>query len=140
MITYLTAERFIICEIFHVLIAVTVIGIPRGWYLAVIPGYSGKYEKITPKNTKSPTPGCPLKIRKNYRKNTKWQFLGHFLSFFSVIFSYFRDSAWGGGFSIFCRNFFVFLGIQGFLGSVPPPRDRQLCAQDKFQPNSYQTT
>ena len=71
---------------------------------------SQKYEKITKKNTKSPTPGLGPENTKKLRKKYK---IGQFWAIF-VFFFYFRGPTRGGRFCIFFRNFFVFLGFRGF--------------------------
>ena len=69
--------------------------------------------KKTRKKTKSPTLGCALKIRKNYRKNTKWSFSGHFCIFWEI-FCIFGGPIQGWGILYFF--FFVFFRISGLGG------------------------
>ena len=78
-----------------------------------------KLRKNYEKHTKPPTPGRAPKIRKKYRKNTE---VGHFC-IFSVFFRIFGAPPGVGGF-VFFSQFLRILGFQGFLGSLPGPRDR----------------
>ena len=86
-----------------------------------------KYEKITNKNTKSPTQARARKIRKNTEKIRKWPenvFFSYFFRIFFVFFSYFWGPTLGGGSCIFSEFFRVF-GVQGVLGSLPGNRDHK---------------
>ena len=96
----------------------------RGWCRGqkpLNPENTKKYEK----NTKSPTPGWPPKIRKNYQKKIRKRPKNYHFCIFSVIFSYFWGPLWGWGILYFFSVIFsYFRGIQGFSASVPPPQDR----------------
>ena len=88
--------------------------IPGGWYRAQkgggtepkSPWILKTRKKLRKKNTKSPTPGCPPKIRKKYRKNAKMVISGPFVYFFRI----FGGQPGVGDFVcvFFCRNFSYF--------------------------------
>ena len=86
-----------------------------------------KYEKITKKIQNSPprlgSQKYEQKKPQKYKSGPKMTIF----FFFGIFFSYFWGPIWVGGFGGFFSYFFRILGFQGFLGSLPGPRDRNPC-------------